>query len=162
MNPPETKPASPERARETERPQGPRPFRPLIVLASCALVFACLYFARDVLIPVAFAMLLALALTPLVTVVQRRGVPRVAAVVLVVVLVFSALGVVLWILGQQVSALAGDLPRYRHNIREKIADVRVFGRIDYLEVWNGERFTQKLMREPWTDEDGLRLAEHGI
>jgi predicted PurR-regulated permease PerM len=128
VNPPETKPATPERARETERPLGPRPFKPLIVLAATALVFACLYFARDVLIPVAFAMLLALALTPLVTAVQRRGVPRVAAVLLVVVLVFSGLGVGLFILGQQVSALANDLPQYRHNIRQKIADIRVFGR----------------------------------
>lgn len=43
-----------------------------------------------------------------------------------------------------------------------VGDVRVFGRITYLEVWNEERFVQKLQREPWTDEDGLRLSEHGI
>jgi MraZ protein len=43
-----------------------------------------------------------------------------------------------------------------------VGDVRVFGRIAYLEVWNDERFVQKLQREPWTDEDGLRLSEHGI
>ncbi len=41
-------------------------------------------------------------------------------------------------------------------------DVRVFGRIDYIEVWNEERFVQKLQRESWTDDDGLRIAEHGI
>lgn len=41
-------------------------------------------------------------------------------------------------------------------------DVRVFGRIDYVEVWNEERFAQKLQREVWTDEDGLRMSEHGI
>ncbi len=41
-------------------------------------------------------------------------------------------------------------------------DVRVFGRIDYVEVWNEERFAQKLQRETWTDEDGLRMSEHGI
>jgi MraZ protein len=43
-----------------------------------------------------------------------------------------------------------------------VGDVRVFGKIDYLEVWNEERFAQKLARDQWTDEDGLRLAEHGI
>lgn len=43
-----------------------------------------------------------------------------------------------------------------------VGDVRVFGRIDYLEVWNDELFTKKLQDEPWTDDDGLRLAEHGI
>ena len=43
-----------------------------------------------------------------------------------------------------------------------VGDVRVFGRIDYLEVWNEERFAQKLHRDPWTDEDGRSLAELGI
>ena len=50
------------------------------------------------------------------------------------------------------------------NLRESAAivgDVRVFGRINYLEVWNEERFLHKLQREPWTDEDGLGLSEHG-
>lgn len=51
------------------------------------------------------------------------------------------------------------------QLRERAAivgDVRVFGRIDYLEVWNEERFTERMEREPWTDDDGLKLAEHGI
>ena len=43
-----------------------------------------------------------------------------------------------------------------------VGDVRVFGRIDHLEVWNEERFVQKLHREPWTDDDALKLSEHGI
>ena len=51
------------------------------------------------------------------------------------------------------------------HLRDEAAingDVRVFGRIDYLDVWNEERFVQKLQREVWSDDDGLRLAEHGI
>ena len=43
-----------------------------------------------------------------------------------------------------------------------VGDVRVFGKIDYLEVWNDERFAQKLARDQWTDEDGFKLSEHGI
>jgi MraZ protein len=43
-----------------------------------------------------------------------------------------------------------------------VGDVRVFGRIDYLEVWNGDRFAQRLQQQPWTDEDALRLAQFGI
>ena len=51
------------------------------------------------------------------------------------------------------------------NLRDSgsiAGDVRVFGRINYLEVWNDERFVQKLQREPWMDDDGMRLSEHGI
>jgi len=43
-----------------------------------------------------------------------------------------------------------------------VGDVRVFGKLDYLEVWNEERFAQKLLRDPWMDEDGFKLSEHGI
>jgi len=51
------------------------------------------------------------------------------------------------------------------HLREQAAivgDVRVIGRIDHIEVWNEERFTEKLKRETWTDDDGMRLSEHGI
>jgi MraZ protein len=43
-----------------------------------------------------------------------------------------------------------------------VGDVRVFGHIDYLEVWNEELFVKKLRADPLTDEDGMRLAEYGI
>jgi MraZ protein len=43
-----------------------------------------------------------------------------------------------------------------------VGDVRVFGRIDYLEVWNEVMFVKKLQGNPWTDADGLQIAEHGI
>ena len=51
------------------------------------------------------------------------------------------------------------------HLRERasiVGEVRVFGRIDYLDVWNEERFTKRLELEPWTDADGMKLAEHGI
>ena len=51
------------------------------------------------------------------------------------------------------------------HLRQKAAivgEVRVLGRINYLEVWNEERFADKLDREPWTDDDGLLLSQHGI
>jgi predicted PurR-regulated permease PerM len=120
-------PSFADRARD-ERSQALRHFKPLIVLAAAALICACLALAREVLIPVAVSGLLALVLTPLVDAIQRRGVHRVAAVLLVVVLVFSVLGGVVWMLALQVTTLANDLPQYRHNIRQKVADVRLFGR----------------------------------
>jgi len=54
------------------------------------------------------------------------------------------------------------IPAHLRDSASIVGDVRVFGRIDYLEVWNEERFLEKLHREPWTDEDGLGLASHGI
>jgi MraZ protein len=54
------------------------------------------------------------------------------------------------------------IPPHLRDSASIVGDVRVFGRIDYLEVWNDERFAQKLQREPWTDEDGRSLSELGI
>ena len=54
------------------------------------------------------------------------------------------------------------IPSHLRDGASITGDVRVVGRIDHLEVWNEDRFVQKLQREAWTDEDGLRLAEHGI
>ncbi len=54
------------------------------------------------------------------------------------------------------------IPAHLRESAGIVGDVRVIGRLDHVEVWNEERFTQKLQREAWTDEDGLRLSEHGI
>lgn len=66
----------------------------------------------------------------------------------------------------QVDELDGQgrvvIPAHLRASASIVGDVRVLGRINHLEVWNEERFVHKLEREPWTDEDGLRLSEHGI
>jgi MraZ protein len=41
-------------------------------------------------------------------------------------------------------------------------DVDVLGQVDYLVVWNHERFLAKLQREPFSDDDARALAEYGI
>jgi MraZ protein len=41
-------------------------------------------------------------------------------------------------------------------------DVRVFGNITHLEVWNEDVIARKLDEDPWSDDDGLKLAEHGV
>jgi transcriptional regulator MraZ len=41
-------------------------------------------------------------------------------------------------------------------------EVDVLGQVDYLDVWNHDRFLSKLQREPFTDDDARALAEFGI
>ena len=54
----------------------------------------------------------------------ERWVGSGAAVLIVVTLVFSLLGLAGWGLGRQMNHLVEDLPSYRSNIRAKIANVR--------------------------------------
>src|SRR3954468_19461974 len=97
--------------------------RPWVNFAGCVLVVVVLYWAQAVLVPIALAILLTFVLTPPVTWLERR-IGNGAAVIVVVTLVFSVLGLAGWGLARQMTHLAEDLPSYRSNIRAKIADVR--------------------------------------
>jgi hypothetical protein len=41
-------------------------------------------------------------------------------------------------------------------------DVDVLGQVNYLDVWNHDRFLMRLQREQYTDDDARALAEFGI
>jgi len=41
-------------------------------------------------------------------------------------------------------------------------EVDVLGQVDWLDVWNHERFVAKLQRDPYTDDDAKALSEFGI
>ena len=100
--------------------------KPWVTFAGCVLVVAVLYAAQTVLVPLALALLLTFILTPPVNWLERR-VGRAPAVLMVVILVFTLLGLAGWGLTRQAQNLAADLPTYRANIREKIADIRGVG-----------------------------------
>lgn len=101
--------------------------KPWLSFAGFVLVVAVLYWAQAVLIPVAIAILLTFVLTPPVYWLQRWLGQR-AAVLFVVTLVFTALGLIGWGITHEISSLARELPGYRDNIRQKIADVRSVGK----------------------------------
>ena len=101
--------------------------KPWVTFAGCVLVIVVLYWAQAVLVPIALAILLTFVLTPPVTWLER-WVGRVPAVLVVVTLVFTVLGLAGWGLARQMDHLADDLPRYRVNILAKIADVRGAGK----------------------------------
>ncbi len=52
-------------------------------------------------------------------------------------------------------------PRLR-DAAGMIGEVDVFGQYQWLDVWSHERFTAKLQREPYTDDDARALSEFGI
>jgi predicted PurR-regulated permease PerM len=98
-----------------------------VTFAGYVLVVVVLYWAQSVLVPIALAILLTFVLAPPVTWLER-WVGRIPAVLTVVALVFSVLGLAGWGLARQMDHLAEDLPRYRVNILAKIADVRGAGK----------------------------------
>ena len=83
-------------------------------------IVAVLYFAREVLIPLALATLFSFLLGPVVRRLERCGLWRVPAVLLVAALFFSVFGLVGWLAGTQIVDLAGKLPGYQGNIQAKV------------------------------------------
>src|SRR3954451_9232401 len=89
------------------------------MLASVCLVVAILYFAQEVLIPVALAMLLSFLLAPLVRGLERRRLGRIPSVLIVVIACFAAIGTLGYVVGRPVFALAENVDAYKGNITAK-------------------------------------------
>jgi predicted PurR-regulated permease PerM len=107
--------------------QQPRWLRSYLLTFLVLAVLALLYFARPVVVPVALAVMLAFVLSPLVTRVQRWGLGRIPAVMLVVVLALALVGGLGYVLSRQLAGLADQLPRYRTQIAHKIEGLRGAG-----------------------------------
>ena len=108
-------------------PDTSQSLKPWVTFAGCVLVIVVLYWAQDVLVPIALAVLLTFVLTPAVGWLER-WLGRVPAVLAAAALVFIVLGLAGWGLARQMNHLADDLPSYRVNILAKIADVRGAGK----------------------------------
>lgn len=92
------------------------------VMVIAAILITALYVGQALLIPLALAMFLCLLLNIPVKRVQRIGIGRVPAVVVVFMATTLVVGAIGWVVLGQVSALATELPRYRQNIETKIAN----------------------------------------
>ena len=90
-------------------------------------VISVLYLAREILIPLALAITLALILTPAVNWLEKVLLGRVTAVALVMILTIAATGGVAWVIFNQLVGVANELPRYRQNIHNKLEAMRAPG-----------------------------------
>jgi predicted PurR-regulated permease PerM len=95
-----------------------------IFLPTAVLVIAILYWAQELLVPIAIAVLLTFVLNPVVSALESLRLGRVIAVTISVAFAFSILLGVSWVIARQLAGLANELPQYRINIRKKIADLR--------------------------------------
>src|SRR3954467_2958860 len=91
----------------------------LWMLALTTFIVATLYYARELLIPLALSALLTFLLAPLVTRIER-WIGRIAAVLLVVLLIFITMGAAGWLVTRQLVDLGKRLPEYKGNIVSKM------------------------------------------
>ena len=87
-------------------------------------IVAALYLAKEVLIPLALAILFSFLLGPVVRRVERLGLWRVPSVLAVTVAFFAIFAGIGWVTAHQVIGLAGKLPAYQDNIQRKLQALR--------------------------------------
>lgn len=123
-------------------------------------IVVALYVGRDVLVPIALAILLSFALAPVVRLLRRAWLGRIPAVFLAVVL---SLGMILslgGVIGIQISQLVSSIPSYASTIDQKLVSVRTTA-LGHLPGIVG-KFSQQLQQmvaapaEPATGADGSR------
>src|SRR5438270_1443193 len=96
----------------------------LRVLESLVLVVAALYLGKPILVPLALAVLITFVLTPIVILLQRGGLKRVPAVLVVACCAFLVLAGIGWGVGSQLKHLVHDLPSHTADIKHKIDSLR--------------------------------------
>ena len=99
----------------------------LPTLATIAGVIAIVYFAQSVFLPLAIAMLLTFALSPLATWLRKLGVPNLPAVLLVVMATAAFVCLFALIVATQLTNLAANLPTFQANILAKVETLRDAG-----------------------------------
>jgi predicted PurR-regulated permease PerM len=118
-------------------------------------VIAGLYFARDVLIPITVAGLLSFLLAPLVSIVRRTRIGRVASVLVVALLAIGMLLALGAVIGSQFAQLLTRLPEYVATVQGKVGAI-----VAYLT----DHFAGILERLGWGrdgDEGGAGMVQTG-
>jgi predicted PurR-regulated permease PerM len=105
----------------------------LIAFGAVVLIIASLYWAQSVLVPIALSIMLTFLLSPVATALERTGLGRLPSIILIVLLTFSLLATVGWVVAIEFTSLGNELPKYTDNIRQKISDVRGAGKGGALE-----------------------------
>jgi len=97
----------------------------ILTLIAIVVVIVGLYFGRQVLIPLALAVVLAFLLAPVVGWLQKCRLGRVPAVLVVLALAFALVSSLGWIVAGQLMDIVDQFPSYRSSIHDKIQSLRV-------------------------------------
>jgi predicted PurR-regulated permease PerM len=97
---------------------------PLLTLASIVVAIASLYFAKEILLPLALAIFLSFLLAPLADRLEKWGLGRIPSVISVVTATFLILGILGWIVTSQLVDLSSHLDEWKDEIIAKARDLK--------------------------------------
>lgn len=100
------------------------PASKLLMLVGIVVVIAGLHFGRQVLIPLALAVVFAFLLTPVVGLVEKCRLGRVPSVLVVLVVSFALAVAIGWGVTNQLMQIMARVPDYQANIHDKVEALR--------------------------------------
>ena len=110
----------------TDRPGLARGTRVLLTLAAAAIVFAGIWFARDILAPVAVAAIVVIITHPVGRVLEQRGWPRWLATTAVIVVAYLILGALAAMLVFASAQFVAMLPEYADDLEQTADSIAAF------------------------------------
>jgi predicted PurR-regulated permease PerM len=102
------------------RPQKSRELTYLFILIFSLAAIAVLYLAKTVVVPLALAILFSFLLSPLVTLLERIRLPRLLAVIGVILAAAIAVGTIGWTVFNQLVAVTDNMAGFTYNINRKL------------------------------------------
>ena len=113
-------PMKPARVQAAETP-GDGLAAPLVI---GAVIVAALYFGREILIPIAIAVLLSFVIGPLVALLRKLRLGRIPSVGVAVLLLLAVVAGLGGLIGMQLADLSTGLPRYQRTIAQKAENLK--------------------------------------
>ena len=111
---------------EVEERESPRVHVAGLTVVSIAATIGLLYYGQPLLVPVAFALFLSFALRPFVSLLERAGVPRVLAILLILFVIIGGVALLVINVTAQLNQFFAELPRYQVRIRDLVSRVMEF------------------------------------
>ncbi len=100
-----------------------------------AIIVIALYVGKEILIPLALAILFGFLLDPLVSRLKRMGLPKLPSIALVVLCTLGILGGAATYLVSQLGDLSQELPQYQSTISQKLNSIKSYAKGP--SIWDG-------------------------
>ena len=106
------------------RPQKSRELLQLFILIFSLAAIAVLYLAKTVVVPLALAILFSFLLSPLVTLLERIRLPRLLAVIVVILAAGMVVGTIAWTVFNQLVSVTDNMSAFTYNINRKLESLK--------------------------------------
>src|SRR4051812_23127099 len=101
-------------------PKQSNPFyvRTTYILLMLSLIGLLLFIGQDIIVPLAFAILLSVLLLPINSFLERKKVPRVLAIVISLLIAIVFIGGIIYFLSSQIVRFTNDVPAIKQHLAD--------------------------------------------